>query len=104
MNSPTSPNLRALLTSTAIGRTLSTAGPPAIAYKWAMADEGSGGLAAYAAARRLEGEGDRHLPRTTPPLAGAELGSVDEVVRGWLATYVEAQLAVLTRSDSRFTV
>jgi hypothetical protein len=69
-----------------------------------MADEGSGGRAAYAAAHGLEVEADRHLPRTTPLLAGGELRSVDEVVRGWLSTYVEAQLAVVTRSDSRFTV
>jgi hypothetical protein len=69
----------------------------------AEAEQG-GGLAAYAAARGLEVEPDRHLPRTTPLLSGGELRGVDTVVRGWLSTYVEAQLAVVDRGEARFTV
>jgi hypothetical protein len=66
--------------------------------------DASGGLEAYAAARGLTVEANRRLPRTTPILSGAELRGVDVVVRGWLATYVEAQMAVVDRGQSRFTV
>jgi hypothetical protein len=66
--------------------------------------DGTAGLAAYAAARGLEVEADKHLPRTTPLLSGTELRGVEIVVRGWLATYVEAQMAVVDRGETRFTV
>jgi hypothetical protein len=67
-------------------------------------DAGTEGLAAYAASRGLEVVEGARLPRTTPLLAEGELRSVDAVVSGWLATYVEATLAVVTRAESRFTV
>jgi hypothetical protein len=67
-------------------------------------DSGTEGLAAYAAARGLEVVEGARLPRATPLLAEGELSSVDAVASGWLATYVEATLAVVTRDDSRFTV
>jgi hypothetical protein len=70
----------------------------------APADEGREGLAAYAAARGLGLVEGARLPRTTPLLAEGELRSVDAVASGWLATYVEATLAVVTRAESRFTV
>jgi hypothetical protein len=43
-------------------------------------------------------------PRTPPRLAAGQLRSFDAVVSGWLATYVEATLAVVTRDGGRFTV
>ncbi|HEY1855647.1 MAG TPA: hypothetical protein VGG40_13770 [Solirubrobacterales bacterium] len=67
-------------------------------------DAGTEGLAAYAASRGLEVVAGARLPRTTPLLAEGELRSVDEVASGWLATYVEATLAVVTRDGGRFTV
>jgi hypothetical protein len=67
-------------------------------------DAGIEGLAAYAAARGLELVEGKRLPRTTPLLAEGELRSVDAVASGWLATYVEATMAVVTRAESRFTV
>jgi len=67
-------------------------------------DPGTEGLAAYAASRGLEVVEGARLPRTTPLLAEGELRSVDVVASGWLATYVEATLAVVTRAESRFTV
>lgn len=71
-----------------------------------MADPGAGadGLAAYAAARGLEVVEGKRLPRTTPLLASADVHAVDSVISGWLATYVEAQLAVVGYGESRFTV
>jgi hypothetical protein len=67
-------------------------------------EAGTEGLAAYAASRGLEVVEGARLPRTTPLLAEGELRSVDAVVSGWLATYVEATMAVVTREGSRFTV
>lgn len=67
-------------------------------------DAGTEGLAAYAASRGLEAVEGARLPRATPLLAEGELRSVDAVVSGWLATYVEATLAVVSRAESRFTV
>ncbi|MBS1879409.1 MAG: hypothetical protein JST31_07850 [Actinobacteria bacterium] len=70
----------------------------------AAPDPGTEGLAAYAAARGLELVEGARLPRRTPLLAEGELRSVDAVASGWLATYVEATLAVVTRDGGRFTV
>ena len=67
-------------------------------------DAGPEGLAAYAASRGLELVEGARLPRATPLLAEGELRSVDAVASGWLATYVEATLAVVSRDDGRFTV
>ncbi len=67
-------------------------------------DPGTEGLAVYAASRGLELVEGKRLPRTTPLLAEGELRSVDAVASGWLATYVEATMAVVTRAESRFTV
>jgi hypothetical protein len=39
------------------------------------------------------------LPRTTPLLAEGELRSVDAVMTGWLSTYVEARMALITRNE-----
>ncbi|MGE5408872.1 MAG: hypothetical protein ACM3NV_09680 [Syntrophothermus sp.] len=61
-------------------------------------------LQSYAAAHGLSLEPGERLPRSTPLLASGELRSVDAVASGWLATYVEAKLAVITRPESRFTV
>ncbi len=68
-----------------------------------MADE-LADFSAYAAARGLSLEEGARLPRTTPLLAAGELRSVDAVARGWFATFVEAQLALVSRADERFTV
>jgi hypothetical protein len=67
-----------------------------------MADDASGleDFAGYAAARGLAVEDGVHLPRTTPLLAAGELRSVDAVMSGWLSKYVEAKLALVTRSET----
>jgi hypothetical protein len=85
---------------------IATAGTLLGGYKStvAEAEAGTDGLAAYAASRGLEVVEGARLPRTTPLLAEGELRSVDAVASGWLATYVEATLAVVTRDQSRFTV
>jgi hypothetical protein len=85
---------------------MATAGTLPGGYKCTVAplDSGTEGLAAYAAARGLELVEGKRLPRTTPLLAEGELRSVDAVASGWLATYVEATMAVVTRAESRFTV
>jgi hypothetical protein len=57
-------------------------------------------FAAYAAARGLTVEPREHLPRTTPLLAEGELRGVEAVVSGWLATYVEAEIALVTREET----
>jgi hypothetical protein len=90
----------------AVPISICTAGTLSGGYKWPVAqpDAGIEGLAAYAASRRLEVVEGGRLPRTTPLLAEGELRSVDAVVSGWLATYVEATLAVVSRPQSRFTV
>jgi hypothetical protein len=90
----------------AVPISICTAGTLSGGYKWPVEppDAGIEGLAAYAASRRLEVVEGGRLPRTTPLLAEGELRSVDAVVSGWLATYVEATLAVVTRAESRFTV
>jgi hypothetical protein len=80
-------------------------------------DAGLESFASYAAARGLTLEPDAHLPRTTPLLAEGEMRSVDAVMSGWLGTYLEAQIALITRretttdadggettGDARFTV
>ncbi len=66
-----------------------------------MASERSGveDFASYAAARGLTLEPGAHLPRTTPLLAEGELRNVEAVMSGWLATYVEAQLALVSRDE-----
>jgi hypothetical protein len=63
-------------------------------------DAGLESFAAYAAARGLTLEPGAHLPRTTPLLAEGELRSVDAVMSGWLATYLEAQMALITREET----
>ena len=64
------------------------------------ADAGLESFASYAAARGLTLEPGAHLPRTTPLLAEGELRSVDAVMSGWLATYLEAQMALITREET----
>lgn len=66
-----------------------------------MASDRSGAedFASYAAARGLTLEPGAHLPRTTPMLAEGELRSVEAVMSGWLATYVEAQIALISRDE-----
>ncbi|MFI5027751.1 MAG: hypothetical protein ACHQCF_02060 [Solirubrobacterales bacterium] len=61
-------------------------------------------FSSYADSRGLTLEPGRRLPRTTPLLAEGELRSIDAVMSGWLATYVEAQIALVTRDDAHFTV
>lgn len=67
-----------------------------------MSSDGSGlaGFASYAASRGLVLDPGGHLPRTTPLLAEGELRSVEAVMSGWLATYVEAQIALVTRNET----
>ncbi len=63
----------------------------------------AGGLedfASYATSRGLALEPGARLPRTTPLLAEGELRSVDAVMSGWLATYVEAQIALVSRDET----
>ncbi len=62
-------------------------------------DASTENFASYAAARGLTLEPDARLPRTTPLLAEGELRSVEAVASGWLSTYVEAQLALITRDE-----
>lgn len=62
-------------------------------------EAGLEGFAAYAAARGLTLEPGARLPRTTPLLAEGELRSVDAVMSGWLATYLEGKLALITRDE-----
>lgn len=69
-----------------------------------MADDSAPAFETYAAARGLTLEPGERLPRTTPLLASGELRGVDAVASGWLATYVEARLAVVDRAEGRFTV
>lgn len=57
-------------------------------------------FAAYAAARGLTVDVTTHLPRTTPMLAEGEVHSVDAVLTGWLATYVEAKIALVSRDET----
>jgi hypothetical protein len=66
----------------------------------AAADPGLDSFAAYASARGLTLEPGAHLPRTTPLLAEGELRSVDAVMSGWLGTYLEAQMALITREET----
>lgn len=61
-------------------------------------------LSAYAASRGLTLVPGKRLPRTTPLLAEGRLRSVDAVLSGWLATYVEAQIAVVGRDEGSFTI
>lgn len=69
-------------------------------YDPPVTDDGNGeGFASYAAARGLTLEPGARLPRTTPLLAEGELRSVDALMSGWLSTYVEAQLALITRDE-----
>jgi hypothetical protein len=63
-------------------------------------DDGLEGFTGYAAARSLTLEPGAHLPRTTPLLAEGELRSVDAVMSGWLATYLEGQMALITRQET----
>ncbi len=60
---------------------------------------GAEDFASYAAARGLTLDLAARLPRTTPLLAEGELRSVDAVMTGWLSTYVEAQLALVSRDE-----
>jgi hypothetical protein len=61
---------------------------------------GLGDFASYAASRGLTLDPGARLPRTTPLLAEGELRSVEAVMSGWLATYVEAQIALVTRDET----
>jgi hypothetical protein len=62
-------------------------------------DSGNEDFASYAASRGLALDAGIRLPRTTPLLAEGELRSVDAVMTGWLATYVEAQMALVSRDE-----
>jgi hypothetical protein len=57
-------------------------------------------FAGYAASRGLTLDLAAHLPRTTPLLAEGEVHSVDAVLTGWLATYVEAKMALISRDET----
>ena len=71
---------------------------------WQTAD-GAEGLTAWAAARgSARSKLDRHLPRTTPLLAGGELHGVDEVVRGGSRPTSKRRWRWSPRDDARFTV
>lgn len=63
-------------------------------------DPGLDDFAAYAAVRGRTPQSGAPLPRATPLLAGGDLRSVDAVMSGWLATYLEAQLALVTRDET----
>lgn len=67
-----------------------------------MSSDGSGleDFASYAASRGLSLDPGAHLPRATPLLAEGELRSVEAVMGGWLATYVEAQIALVSRDET----
>ncbi len=76
-------------------------GTPARCYtRRVAAAAGLESFAAYAAARGLTLEPGVHLPRTTPLLAEGELRSVDAVISGWLATYLEGEMALITREET----
>jgi hypothetical protein len=57
-------------------------------------------FAAYAAAHGLALEPEGRLPRTTPLLAEGELRGVEALMRGWLGTYLEAQIAIVSREET----
>lgn len=57
-------------------------------------------FAAYAAAHGLSLEPGAKLPRTTPLLAEGELHEVEALMRGWLGTYLEAQIAIVSREET----
>jgi len=57
-------------------------------------------FAAYATAHGLALEPDGQLPRTTPLLAEGELRGVEALMRGWLGTYLEAQIAIVSREET----
>jgi hypothetical protein len=57
-------------------------------------------FAAYAAAHGLALEPDGRLPRTTPLLAEGELRGVEALMRGWFGTYLEAQIAIVSRDET----
>jgi hypothetical protein len=67
-----------------------------------MPSDGTGleDFASYAASRGLSLDPEARLPRTTPLLAEGELRNVEAVMSGWLATYVEAQIALVTRDET----
>jgi len=67
-------------------------------------EDGTEGLAAWAAAHGLSVEDGAHLPRTTPLLAEGEVHSVDALAGGWLSKYVEAKIALIDRDGGHFTV
>ncbi len=69
-------------------------------YGCMASDAGTESFAAYAAARGLTLEPGARLPRSTPLLAEGELRSVDAVMSGWLGTYLEAQIALITREET----
>lgn len=66
----------------------------------APADTAPDEFAAYAASRGLTLEPGARLPRTTPLLAEGELRTVEALMSGWLATYVEAKIALITREET----
>jgi hypothetical protein len=57
-------------------------------------------FAAYAAAHSLTLEPEGGLPRVTPLLAAGELHRVEALMRGWLGTYLEAQIAIVSRDET----
>jgi hypothetical protein len=63
-------------------------------------EAGTEGFVAYAAAHGLTMEPEGRLPRTTPLLAEGELRSVEALMRGWLGTYLEAQIAIVSRDET----
>jgi hypothetical protein len=80
--------------------------PRSMRYTGGMAAEDStlAEFQSYAGSRNLILEPGERLPRTTPLLASGELRGVDAVASGWLATYVEAKLALIDRDQGHFTV
>ncbi|HEX8754257.1 MAG TPA: hypothetical protein VF731_12665 [Solirubrobacterales bacterium] len=62
-------------------------------------DPGLEEFAAYARERGLTLEPGARLPRATPLLAEGELRSVEALMSGWLGTYLEAKLALVTRDE-----
>jgi hypothetical protein len=63
-------------------------------------ESGTEGFASYAAAHGLTMEPEGRLPRTTPLLAEGELRSVEALMRGRLGTYLEAQIAIVSRDET----
>lgn len=61
---------------------------------------GPDAFAAYAAAHSLTLEPEGSLPRKTPLLAEGELRGVEALMRGWLGTYLEAQIAIVSRDET----